>query len=257
MKIEKIGVQLWTVRDFMKTEKDVRETFKKLKALGYDQVQTAGCEIPYEAFGQIAVDEGIEIVGTHDDFNLMYEDFDVALANHKLLHTSIMGIGGFGSSTPEGFAEFIAKANVVGEKVAKAGGRFTYHNHSHEFLKFPNGKRGMDMLVEGLDPETTSFVLDTYWVQHGGGDVRHWIEKLSGRIDILHLKDMQVTKDAETGAIVHSFTEIGNGNLYWEGIIDQAVKSGVKYYVVEQDICPGDPFESLKISSEYLHKNFM
>jgi hypothetical protein len=29
----------------------------------------------------------------------------------------------------------------------------------------------MDMLVDGLDPEKISFVLDTYWVQHGGGDV--------------------------------------------------------------------------------------
>lgn len=48
----------------------------------------------------------------------------------------------------------------------------------------------MDVLVDGLDPKTTSFVLDTYWVQHGGGDVRAWMEKLAGRIDILHLKDM-------------------------------------------------------------------
>ena len=39
--IKTIGVQLYTVRDFMKTEEDVRETFKRLKNLGYDQAQTA------------------------------------------------------------------------------------------------------------------------------------------------------------------------------------------------------------------------
>ena len=94
-------------------------------------------------------------------------------------------------------------------------------------------------------------MLDTYWVQHGGGDVRHWIESLAGRIDILHLKDMG--KNRETQFI----TEIGHGNLYWEGILESAEKAGVKYYVVEQDTCPGDPFESLKFSSEYLHKHFM
>ena len=39
MKIEKLGVQLFTVRDFMNTEKEIAETFKKLKILGYDQAQ--------------------------------------------------------------------------------------------------------------------------------------------------------------------------------------------------------------------------
>ena len=249
--IEKLGVQLYTVRDFMNTEEDVRETFRKLKALGYDQAQTARCAISYEAYGRIAREEGIEIVGTHDDFNLMLEDFEQAYKNHQFLGTNIMGVGGFFGKTVEDCENFIVKANIVGEKIAAHGGRFTYHNHSHEFIRQANGKRMMDMLVEGLNPATTSFVLDTYWVQHGGGDVRYWIEKLSGRIDILHLKDM--AKNAET----QFYTEIGNGNLYWEGIVESAEKAGVKYYVVEQDKCPGDPFESLKISSEYIHKHLM
>lgn len=51
-------------------------------------------------------------------------------------------------------------------------------------------------------------------------------------------------------------TEIGNGNLYWDGIIEASLNSGVKHFVVEQDSCPGDPFDSLKISSDYLHANF-
>lgn len=249
--IEKLGVQLYTVRDFMNTEEEVRDTFRKLKSLGYDQAQTAGCKISYEAFGRIAREEGIEIVGTHDNFDLMVNDFEQSYRNHELLGTNIMGIGGFFGKTAEECADMIRKANAVGEKIAAKGGRFTYHNHSHEFIMLENGKRMMDMLVEGLNPKTTSFVLDTYWVQHGGGDVRHWIEMLSGRIDILHLKDM--AKNRETQFI----TEIGHGNLYWAGILESAAKAGVKYYVVEQDTCPGDPFESLKFSSEYIHKNFM
>lgn len=249
--IEKLGVQLYTVREFLNDEEQVRDTFRKLKSLGYDQAQTAGCKIPYEAFGRIAREEGIEIVGTHDNFDMMVNDFDQAYRNHQLLGTNIMGIGGFFGKTPEETAELIRKANAVGEKIAAHGGRFTYHNHSHEFIRMENGKRMIDMLVEGLNPATTSFVLDTYWVQHGGGDVRHWIESLAGRIDILHLKDMG--KNRETQFI----TEIGHGNLYWEGILESAEKAGVKYYVVEQDTCPGDPFESLKFSSEYLHKHFI
>ena len=253
MKIEKIGVQLWTVRDTMNTPEEVAETFKKLKDLGYDQVQTAGCKIDYATFGKLAEDAGIEIVGTHDNFDMMRDDFEQSLANHKALNTKIMGIGGHVSETEEAAVEFAKTANEIGKKAKAAGmGRFTYHNHHHEFIKFESDKRTIDILFENLDPEVTSFCLDTHWVQRGGGDVRYWIEKLKGRIDILHLKDFAL--DAEKTPM---FAEIGNGNLYWEGIIDAAIKSGVKYYVVEQDICPGDPFDSLKMSSEYLHKNFM
>ena len=46
-------------------------------------------------------------------------------------------------------------------------------------------------------------------------------------------------------------------NNYQQGIIASAEKAGVEYYVVEQDQCPGDQFESVAKSSEYIHQNFM
>lgn len=248
--MKKIGVQLYTIRDFMQTSADIRESFKKLKDMGIDQAQTAGCAISYEEFGAIAKEEGIEIVGTHDKFDLMRDDFDTAYKNHQLLDTNIMGIGGYFKLEVPHIEQFIKDANVVCSKIGALGGKFTYHNHSGEFIRLSNGKTMMEMLMEDFDTVNGSFCLDTYWVQHGGGDVRHWIEKLSGKIDILHLKDM--AKNPETQFI----TEIGNGNLYWEGILESAEKAGVKYYVIEQDTCPGNPFDSLKQSVNYL-KQFM
>ena len=251
-KLNKIGVQLYTVRDFLKTEEDVKRSFEKIKALGYDEIQIASRQISYEAMGKIAKEAGLDIVGTHDDFWQMYNEPEVAMANHKLLDTTTMGIGGFFEKTIEKYEDFIEKSNTIARNVGPHGFKFSYHNHSHEFIRFGD-KTIMDLLAEKLDPAYTSFVLDTYWVQHGGGDVRYWIEKLAGRIDILHLKDMKrIDSDAP-----HLFAEIGQGNLYWEGILDTAVKTGVKHFVVEQDFCPGDPFDSLKISSDYLHANFM
>ena len=253
MKIEKLGVQLFTVRDFMNTEQEIAETFKKLKTLGYDQAQTAGCSVDYETFGKLAEEAGIEIVGTHDDYDMMCNDFDKALANHNALGTKIMGLGGYGDRTVRGYADFIKNANIIGEKLKKTtGGRYSYHNHHWEFIKLENGKTAMEMLIEGLNPDATSFCLDTHWVQRAGADVREWIEKLSGRIDIIHLKDFKLHSDGTP-----DYAELGQGNKNWEGILECAVKAGVKYYVVEQDVCPGDPFESLKISSEYMHNNFM
>lgn len=254
MKLTKIGVQLYTIRDYMNTEEQIRDSFHKLKALGYDEIQTAGCAIPYATFGALAREAGLTIVGTHDDFDRMCTDPSGAMDDHDLLGTKLMGTGGFFSVKTADYDEFITKANHLAEKIRDRGFTFTYHNHSHEFIKAEDGRLLMERLVDGLDPSTTGFVLDTFWVQHGGGDVRYWIEKLAGRVDILHLKDMgRSPNGAETPQFI---TEIGNGNLYWRGILETAHDAGVKHYVVEQDICPGDPFESLRISSEYLHRNF-
>ena len=46
--------------------------------------------IPYADFGQIAREEGIEIIGTHDDFDMMVNDFEQALENHRFLGTTNM-----------------------------------------------------------------------------------------------------------------------------------------------------------------------
>ena len=251
--IKKLGLQLYTIRSTMDTAENIRASFKKLRELGYEVGQTAGCAIDYVEYGKIAKEEGIEICGTHDNYDIMVNDIDRAIANHKALGTTNMGIGGCNAQKDgvAGVEKFIEQANKIADRAYEEGMKFTYHNHSHEFMRLPNGKTMMEMLVEGLDPKKTSFVLDTYWVQHGGGDVRHWIEKLAGRIDILHLKDMGRN---ENGPFI---TEIGHGNIWWKGVIETAEKAGVKYYVVEQDTCPGDPFDSLKFSADYIKANLM
>ncbi len=255
--MKELGLQLFTIRDFMRSEEEIRESFQKMRKYGYTQGQTAGCAIPYADFGRIAREEGIRIVGTHDNFEMMYSDWEQSLENHKLLGTTNMGIGGKTCTTMDELKAFIEKANVVAERAKKNGMKFTYHNHSHEFFRWPDGRTTMDILVEELDPEGTSFVLDTYWVQHGGADVRYWIEKLAGRIDILHLKDMKRVMPKNNGDPVQVITEIGAGNMSWDLILDTAKKSGVKYYVVEQDNSWSiNCFRSIRSSAEYL-KQFM
>lgn len=254
--MKEFGLQIYSVRDKMTTAEEIKATFKALREMGFTQLQTAGKPaVSYEEYGKMAAEAGIKIVGTHDDFAMMCDDFDQALANHQALGTKLMGVGGYHPKPVTDIAvweDFIEKANKVAANCAKHGMKFTYHNHSHEFIRLENGKTPMDMLVEGLDPENTSFVLDTFWVQHGGGDVRHWIEKLSGRIDILHLKDMKRLDHFDEKRGFQFFAEIGVGNMEWDLILDAAEKAGVKYYVVEQDTCPGDSLDSMKISADYL-----
>ncbi|MBE5818969.1 MAG: sugar phosphate isomerase/epimerase [Clostridiales bacterium] len=245
-KINKLGVQLYTIRDFMGNEESVKESFAKLKALGIDEVQTAGCAIAYDKFGALAKEAGLTVVGTHDDFDAMHKDPVGYMKLHDDLGTKMMGNGGYWGEKAEDYLAFASKVNELCSVIGEKGFKFSYHNHGHEFTKF-DGKIAMDILAENMDPRYATFCLDTYWVQYGGGDVRAWIKKLAGRIEILHLKDMGF----KGGQFI---TEIGNGNLYWDGIIDAANEAGVKHFVIEQDSCPGNPFDSLAKSVEYLKK---
>ena len=106
--IKKFGLQLFSVRDNFKTEEEARATFKKLNEYGYTEAQTAGCYgFAYDKFREMANDAGIEIVGTHDNFDMMKKDIEGAIENHKKLGTTNMGIGGFRPTCAKDVEEFI------------------------------------------------------------------------------------------------------------------------------------------------------
>ena len=48
------------------------------------------------------------------------------------------------------------------------------------------------------------------------------------------------------------FAEVGEGNLEWGPILAACREAGIEYYLVEQDQCLGDPFESLGTSLKNL-----
>lgn len=259
--IKTFGFQAYTIRDYMKDAELTDLAFRKMKALGYDELQTAGCAIPVEEYAQIAKDNGIKVIGTHDDFNKMIADPEWAMNFHRTLGTTNIGIGGmpkYARESADGCRQFCEDANKFAEIINKEGFKFTYHNHHFEFAKVEGNTRLMDILVDNLDPNTTSFCLDTCWVQCGGCDVRAWIEKLAGRIDILHMKDVEWV--AESNGKDHlMYTSVGDGNLNWKGIIEAAEKIGVKHFIVEQDgrWVNNNPFLSAERSANYIKENLM
>ena len=66
---------------------------------------------------------------------------------------------------------------------------------------------------------------------------------------LLHLKDFIMINDHES-----FFAEVGSGNLDIKNIVKTATESGCKWFIVEQDECDGDPFDSLHISYKNLRK---
>ena len=53
----------------------------------------------------------------------------------------------------------------------------------------------------------------------------------------------------------HQYAEIGNGNMNWDLILDTAKKTGIEYYVVEQDGGYAvNCFQSIKTSADFLQR---
>ena len=186
-KISKIGLQLYSVRGSLDTPEKAAETFKKLKAMGYDEGQTAGCYgMPYDLFYSLAQDEGIEIVGTHDDFNLMKTDIEKSIANHKMLHTTNMGIGGFAAQDVAAVEEFIETANRIACHIADEGMKFTYHNHSQEFF-MDQGKSLLEWVIE--NSSKCYFQLDCGWAMNAGTYPPSFIRRYLNRFIAIHVKE--------------------------------------------------------------------
>ena len=255
----KLGLQLYTCREMFTDEQAADDTLKKISEAGYTEAHTAGrYGFTPEKFNELCRKNGIQIIGTHYDYNKILTEPEETMRIHKLYGTNNIGIGGMPAAFRSDLTElkrFIADFNKAAETYAKYGFKLTYHNHNFEFLKIDGEKTLMDYLYEGLDPDNISFVLDTCWVMAGCSDVRYWMEKLAGRIDILHCKDVMLKSD---GKLFGTMTEVGNGFVYWKGVIETAKQIGVKHFVVEQDynFKTGNAIDSIKTSAEYL-KQYM
>ena len=237
----------------MQDEASIDATFAKLAEIGYTEIQSAGYES--ETYADLAKKHGLTVVGTHYNLDKILNDVEGTIALHKALGTTNIGVGGCSARTYEQITEFINNYNKAAAIYGKEGFKLTYHNHSFEFVEVKDGKSMMDILVEQLDKDNISFVLDTCWVANAGCDVCSWLEKLAGRVDILHLKDLKVNfADEGKWAVKQQLCEIGNGNLDWKKILECAEATGVKHIVVEQDNfwMDDDPFKSLEFSKKYL-----
>jgi sugar phosphate isomerase/epimerase len=248
LKKAQIAAQLYTVRDFCKTAEELEATLNKIKKLGYSAVQVSGIgPISPEIVKEITERIGLTICATHISYDRLVNDLEAVIQEHLSWSCKYVGIGSLPDSyrtSKAGYITFAEEFNEISKKLEDAGLQFIYHNHHFEFTKF-DGISGMDLLHQTALP-SFGFELDLYWVQAGGANPVDWINKVSGRMQVVHLKDMAIVENKQV------FAEIGEGNLNWPAILQACRESGVEWYVVEQDTCLRDPFESLAISFNYL-----
>lgn len=243
-----LGAQLYTVREFTQDETSLDTAMAKISDMGYTSVQVS-------AFGPIAPvrireicdKHHLTIAVTHTAQGRIRNETAQVIEEHRILGARHIGIGSMPQeyrTGAEGVDRFIQDFSPAAKTIARSGLKLHYHNHDFEFERF-EGQTLLQRLADGFTPETLGFILDTFWVQAGGGDPAWWIRHLAGRMEVVHLKDM-----AYSGGRV--MTPVGEGNMNFSAILEACSEAGTEWLMVEQDTCVGSPFDCLKSSYDYL-----
>lgn len=241
-----IGAQFYTVRDFCKTPEGLAESLKKVADIGYKTVQISGtCPFDAQWLKEELHKNGLQCVLTHTPVPRLLGETEQVIAEHTIFGCDYIGLGwwAFDPEKNMSYEQFMETFPPIAQKMRDAGKLFMYHNHDQEFKRL-DGKLVIEKLMEDVPADLMGFTLDTFWVQAGGGDPAQWLEKLSGCIPCIHLKDY---------AYGRKMAVVGEGNINFDRVFEKAEAGGTKYMLVEQDDCGGeDPFACLARSYAFL-----
>lgn len=247
------GLALYTVRDSMAS--NPKTTLQAVADAGYAYVEAANYAdgkfygMAPEEFKSYLESLGLTAISAHmgmvnmENADQLIADVKAAGISYFVIPVPPMGMFTFG---PDGMGmkgtadDLVNIMNTLGEKCHNSGIKLLYHNHDFEFKPMADGTVIEDILLEKCNPEYVNFQMDLFWVTKAGVDPLVYFEKYPGRFKSWHVKDMNDSSQ---------FAPVGTGNIDFKRILAEKEKSGMEYYLVEQDNTFGlDPLEAIKIS---------
>ncbi len=250
---KEVGVQLYSVRDDMKT--DPKGTIAKLGAMGYKLAEAAGYSngkfygMEPAAFKAVCDASGMNFFSSHCGQNVpdkagwdaCMKWWDTCIAAHKAAGVKYIvqpSMDKVGYESLAGNKRYCDYFNAVGAKCNAAGIRFGYHNHTQEF-KTVEGEIIYDHMLKNTDPAKVMFEMDLYWITEGGKNPVDYFTKYPGRFELWHVKD---------------YRELGGSDakMNFKPIFDNAKKAGMKHYIVEVEEFNGKPMDGMKQSLDLL-----
>jgi sugar phosphate isomerase/epimerase len=256
MKTDQIALQLYTLREHCQDAAALAATARRVRAIGYQAVQLSGVgPIPEAEIVAILAGEGLTICATHEPSARILDEPELVVARLEKLGCALTAYptpSGFDLTDPAQVDVLARKLDRAGARLRAAGLTLGYHNHAGEFGRL--GERtALDRIYALTDPRHLVAELDTYWCHLGGGDVVDWCRRLRGRLPFIHLKDYCYDGKKQRPDLC----EIGAGNLDFKRIVAAAEAGGCRWFIVEQDHTPGDPFVSIQQSFAYLQTHIV
>lgn len=247
-RVKNVGIQLYTVRKEMLA--DAVGTLKQLAKTGYKELESARSEkgnyygLQPKEIRKITKDLGMTLRSghVHIDENWQRSVDQAAEAGQDYVICSSLPSPG---QTIENYQRVADTFSKAAQDCKKAKLVFGYHNHDYEFEKV-NGQVLYDILLDKTEPNLVKMEMDLGWVIVTGNDPITYFNKYPGRFPLWHLKDMSKTKKEST--------EFGKGQINILNMLQNAGKSGMKYFFVEQEEYSGTALESIKYNYDYLMK---
>jgi sugar phosphate isomerase/epimerase len=258
-KIERLGLQLYTVRDAMHT--DPKGTLTQLASIGYKRVEHAGYAdgkfygLSVKDFRNILDDNGLNMISGHVVLQQKHwdaakseftDDWKRTLDDASNLHQKYLISPGLDDNLKHDFEAFKAFMNVFnkcGELCKSKGLVFGYHNHDFEFSTVFGDKRMYDWILADTDPALVTQQLDIGNMYSAGAMPLDYIKKYPRRFELMHVKDV-IKKDNGK----YENTLLSKGLLPLTEILKTARKTGTSQFIIEQEDYQGmDPIESTKV----------
>jgi sugar phosphate isomerase/epimerase len=239
-RLDKIGLQLYTVRDQMKA--DFEGTLARVAEIGYKEVEFAGYFNHSPADVKAILDRhGLSAPSTHISFE-NDDQWKAALDGAKTIgHEYIVmpWIPAERRKTLDDWKNFAQVFNHAGQAAHDAGIQFAYHNHDFEFPKL-DGQVPYDVLLQNTDPKLVQLEIDLYWITKAGQDPLAYFSRWPGRVPLVHVKD-------SAGPPEHKMVDVGQGKIDWKRIFAKRDQAGIKHAFVEHDQ-PPQPFADIAVS---------
>jgi sugar phosphate isomerase/epimerase len=241
-----VAVQMYTLRE--ESEKDFPGTLKKVAELGFEGVEFAGYGglTPREV--KALLDQfGLRAVSSHVSLEELENNLAQVIKNQKILGSKYVVCPYLmpDRRSEEDYQALISVLDQIGETCRLEGITLLYHNHDFELERLSDGRMALEAIFDDTNSENLMTELDVYWLTKAGESPVEWIYRYKNRSPLVHLKDM--TTDAE-----QFFAELGTGGVDIETVLNAGDETGVKWWVVEQDMSRRTPFESIEISLNYL-----
>jgi sugar phosphate isomerase/epimerase len=236
----RLTLQLYTLRDQL--SEDLEGTLDKVESIGLEYVELAG------TYGKCASDwksmldaRGLKVSGSHVGLDLIESDLDAVIRDNQTLENPYVIVPWVSKERFAGKWDAFGKdLEAYGKKLKEAGLKLAYHNHDFEFAG-----DGLTALYASSDPDLVKAELDLAWIAIAGDDPVAWINKLSGRVPLIHLKDFDPAKTPR-------WTPAGQGTLDYDSILAAARAANVEFGGIELDESPIPPIEAVKASYDYL-----
>jgi pentose-5-phosphate-3-epimerase len=232
-----VALQIYSIRDF--AEKDLKESLRKVKEMGYDGVEFAGLYGHAPAEVKCMVEElGLIPVSAHVSLDEMLADPDKVIGGYKEIGCKYIAVPYLNEDRRPGtdrFAQTIKDIEMLASVARKFGIQMLYHNHDFEFKKV-DGEYGLDVLYQSVPSDLLQTEIDTCWVNVAGEDPADYV-MLKIEVETRNLED--VAKVIATGKV----NRIMLDNFSPEMIVNALSVIGGRY---ETEASGGINFENLE-----------